>query len=67
MQAQSVVTSAAFAKAGLPVTLIGRASHVDAIHRAGLDLDTTAGRWTIPVTATTDPAVVRDCRVVSSR
>jgi 2-dehydropantoate 2-reductase len=52
------------AKAGESVTLIGRPGRVDAINGAGLDLNTTSGRWTVPIPATTDPAVIRESGVV---
>jgi 2-dehydropantoate 2-reductase len=53
-----------FARAGAPVTLIGRAQHVEAMARAGLSFDSIHFRERIPVSATTDAAVVRDAEIV---
>jgi len=52
------------ARAGHPVTLIGRASHVDAIERGGLRLQSVSWDETIPVRATVDLAAVREASVV---
>jgi 2-dehydropantoate 2-reductase len=52
------------AKAGAPVTLIGRARHVDAIVKNGLELDTLSGRSVVRIGATTDLSAVRAARVV---
>jgi len=52
------------ARAGHPVTLIGRASHVDAIERGGLRLQSVSWDETIPVRATIDLAAVREANVV---
>ena len=41
---------------------IGRAQHVEAIARNGLLLETADGTQTIAVSATVDPAAVRDAR-----
>jgi 2-dehydropantoate 2-reductase len=51
-------------RAGVPVTLVARAAHVEAITRDGLDLDSVDGRERVQLTASTDPAVLRDCGVV---
>jgi len=53
-----------FARAGAPVTLIGRAQHVEAMARAGLSFDSIHFRERIPVSATTDAAAVRDAEIV---
>jgi 2-dehydropantoate 2-reductase len=53
---------AVLARAGADVTLIGRAPHVEAIARNGLLLETADGKQTIAVSATVDPAAVRDAR-----
>ena len=52
------------ARAGHPVTLIGRASHVDAIERGGLRLQSVTWDEPIPVRATVDLAAVREASVV---
>ncbi len=52
------------ARAGAPVTLIGRARHVDAIHQRGLLLDSIHFRETISVNASTDLENVRSAEVV---
>lgn len=46
------------ARAGADVTLIARASHVEAIRRDGLFMDTTSFREHVHVNASTDPAAV---------
>ncbi len=46
------------ARAGAPVTLIGRPAHVDAVRRDGLLLDTLQFRERVPVAASTDAAAV---------
>src|SRR5579883_1573261 len=46
------------ARAGVPVTLVGRATHVDAIRRDGLDFDSVHFHGRIPLQASTDPAAV---------
>jgi len=53
-----------FARAGAPVTLIGRAQHVEAIARAGLFFDSIHFQQRIPVPASTDAAAVRDAEIV---
>jgi 2-dehydropantoate 2-reductase len=53
-----------FARAGTPVTLIGRAQHVEAIARAGLFFDSIHFQQRIPVPASTDAAAVRDAEIV---
>ncbi len=52
------------ARAGLPVTLIGRAQHVEAIRARGLFLDTLQFQQSISVTAATTPEAARDADVV---
>jgi 2-dehydropantoate 2-reductase len=53
-----------FARAGAPVTLIGRPHHVEAMNRDGLFLESSHFRGHLPVTASTDPAAVRDARLM---
>lgn len=52
------------ARAGVPVTLVARAAHADAIGGDGLDFDSVDGRERITLTATTDVSVLRDAEVV---
>jgi 2-dehydropantoate 2-reductase len=52
------------ARAGAPVTLVGRATHVEAIRRDGLVIEWDGRRETIRVAASTDVAAVRDAEVV---
>ncbi len=52
------------ARAGTPVTLIGRASHVDAIRTNGLRLQTTRFDETVSVSASTELGAVSDADVV---
>jgi 2-dehydropantoate 2-reductase len=52
------------ARAGIPVTLVGRPAHVEAIRRDGLVIEWADRRETIRVDATTDVAAVRDAGVV---
>ncbi len=52
------------ARAGHAVTLIGRATHVDAIRRDGLLLDTQTFRGHVPVQADTDASAVRGAQLV---
>jgi 2-dehydropantoate 2-reductase len=52
------------ARAGVPVTLIGRASHVDAIRRDGLFLERADFQGYIPVDASTGIDVVRNAGIV---
>jgi len=55
---------AVLARAGVPVTLVGRPPHVEAITRAGLEF-TSGGQVThVPLTASTDVAAVRAADVV---
>ncbi|HSD51183.1 MAG TPA: 2-dehydropantoate 2-reductase, partial [Candidatus Methylomirabilis sp.] len=53
-----------FARAGAPVTLIGRAHHVEAMARAGLFFDSIHFQEQIPVSASMDAAAVRDAEIV---
>ena len=48
------------ARAGVPVTLIGRAAHVDAIRRDGLFLERSDFQGYVPVAASTEISSVRD-------
>ena len=52
------------ARAGVPVTLIGRVRHVDAIERDGLFFDGLHFQQQIPVAATTEIQVARDAAIV---
>jgi 2-dehydropantoate 2-reductase len=52
------------ARAGAPVKLIGRAAHVEAINRDGLFIDSLHFKESVPVSATTDLAAVRDAHLV---
>ncbi|MFO1395737.1 MAG: 2-dehydropantoate 2-reductase [Burkholderiales bacterium] len=52
------------ARAGAPVTLVGRAVHVDAIRRDGLTLEIGSKREQVDATAATDVAAIADARIV---
>lgn len=52
------------ARAGAPVTLIGRPAQVDAIARDGLAIEWADRRETIRVAAAVDPAAARDADVI---
>jgi 2-dehydropantoate 2-reductase len=52
------------ARAGAPVTLIGRARHVEAIQRSGLFLESLQFRQQIPIAATSDVNAARDAEIV---
>src|SRR5689334_24600301 len=52
------------ARAGRPVTLIGRSRHVDVWSSSGLYLDSFAFQETIPVAASTDIAAAQDADLV---
>ena len=52
------------ARGGHDVTLIGRARHVDAIARDGLDLDTQSFRARVPLATSADAAAARDAALV---
>ncbi|MGH9404828.1 MAG: ketopantoate reductase family protein [Terriglobia bacterium] len=52
------------ARAGAPVTLIGRPRHVDAIQRHGLQLDAMQFAARIPVCASTEPSAAADASIV---
>ena len=52
------------ARAGAPVTLIGRPEHVDAIKRDGLFIDSIHFQEPVTVAATTDTAAARDADIV---
>src|SRR5215469_15680453 len=47
------------ARAGTPVTLVGRAPHVAAIRQDGLTLESGGRKQTIPLAATEDMGAVR--------
>ena len=55
---------AKLAEAGAPVTLIGRAAHVDAIRRDGLLFDSPGATRRIRIAADTGPESVRDAELV---
>jgi 2-dehydropantoate 2-reductase len=55
---------ALLARAGLDVTLIGRESHVSAIQRGGLVLETAKGNQTVRAAATADASGVRGADLV---
>jgi 2-dehydropantoate 2-reductase len=52
------------ARAGAPVTLIGRAPHVEAINRDGLFIDSIHFKENVSVSASTELAAVRDAQLV---
>jgi 2-dehydropantoate 2-reductase len=52
------------ARAGYPVTLIGRQSHVDAVNSKGLWLDTKTFSEHVPMQAATGPEGVKGAKVV---
>ena len=52
------------ARAGVPVTLIGRAAHVDAIRRHGLFLERNDFQGYVPIAASTEISSVRDGTMV---
>ena len=52
------------ARAGVPVTLVGRPAHVEAMRRDGLRLTTAAFDEHIPVDASTDPAAIAGAALV---
>ncbi len=52
------------ARAGAPVTLIGRPEHVEAIHRDGLFMDSIHFQERVAVSANTDTGAVRDASMV---
>ena len=52
------------ARAGVPVTLIGRSTHVDVWRRNGLFLDSTNFQAIIPVQASTELDAARDADLV---
>ncbi len=52
------------ARAGVPVTLIGRPAFVEAVRRNKLFLDTVSFQERVAVEASTEPAAVRDASVV---
>jgi len=52
------------ARAGAPVTLIGRAAHVEAINRNGLFIDSIHFQDRVSVSASTEIGAVRDAQLV---
>ncbi|MGA8492736.1 MAG: 2-dehydropantoate 2-reductase [Terriglobales bacterium] len=52
------------ARAGAPVTLIGRAQHVEAINREGLFIDSIHFKEHVSVSASTELAAARDAQLV---
>ena len=52
------------ARAGAPVTLIGRAPHVEAINRDGLFIDSIHFKENVSVSASTELAAARDAQLV---
>jgi 2-dehydropantoate 2-reductase len=52
------------ARAGVPVTLIGRSAHVQAITQGGLDLDTVSFRERVPIDASTEATAVSRAGIV---
>lgn len=52
------------ARAGVPVTLVGRAQHVAAVKERGLVLEIGADRFAVTVAATTEPDGVADADIV---
>lgn len=52
------------ARAGVPVTLIGRPAHVEAIRRHKLYLDTVSFQEHVTADASTEPAAVADAEVI---
>jgi 2-dehydropantoate 2-reductase len=52
------------ARAGIPVTLIGRAAHVDAIRRDGLFLERSDFQEYVPVEASTEVGAIRSSTIV---
>ncbi|WP_295688306.1 ketopantoate reductase family protein [uncultured Nevskia sp.] len=55
---------AMLARAGHPVTLVGRQRHVEVINRDGLNLETAAFSERLPVRATVSPAAAADAELV---
>ncbi len=55
---------AMLARAGAPVTLIGRPQHVDAINREGVFLDAAGFQERVPASASTELSAARDAQVV---
>ncbi len=55
---------AMLAEAGAPVTLIGRANHVEAIRRDGLLFDSPGAKRRVRIAADTGPQAVRDAQLV---
>ena len=52
------------ARAGAPVTLIGRPKHVEAFNRSGLRMDTTRFQASVPISASTDIAAAKGAQLV---
>jgi len=52
------------ARAGVPVTLVARPAHAEAIARDGLEIDSVEGAGRVAMTATTDVSALADCDAV---
>jgi len=52
------------ARAGAPVTLIGRPKHVEVFRRSGLRMDTTCFQETVPLSASADIAAARGAQLI---
>jgi len=52
------------ARAGAPVTMIGRPHHVDAMRRSGLFLESSRFQQWVPISASTDVAAAQGARIV---
>jgi 2-dehydropantoate 2-reductase len=52
------------ARAGAPVTLIGRPQHMEAIHRNGLYMDSVHFQERVAVSVSTDPASIRGAEII---
>src|ERR1700682_4274292 len=52
------------ARAGVPVTLIGRPQHVEALQRDGLWLDSMHFQERIPIAASVDVEAAREAKIV---
>lgn len=52
------------ARAGVPVTLVGRAQHVDAVRARGLVLEIGGARFSVPMEAITEPSGVAEADIV---
>ena len=55
---------AQLARAGVPVTLVARQAHAEAITRDGLDIDSVTGRARVPMAASTSVEALAGCDVL---